>query len=154
MKPKFCYLVLLIKASYRCDGINCLFWKVPKVFNKSQQTLHLSLFFFFLAILYGLRDLSSLIRDRTRAPCSGSAGVLTTGPPRKSLHPLLFKNYTMSSSFKDAPKLQLEPVIILLFPAFFPLQSSNVVLFSSLMISLDCHFPSPWKGWILLNIMK
>ena len=30
-------------------------------------------FFFFLAALCGTRDLSSLIRDQTRAPCSGSA---------------------------------------------------------------------------------
>ena len=30
---------------------------------------------------------------------------------------------------------------------------SNPLIFS-LIISLDCHFPSPWKGWILLDIVK
>ena len=40
--------------------------------------------FFFLAVLLGLQDLSSPIRDRTRALCSRSS-VLITGPPGKSL---------------------------------------------------------------------
>ena len=41
-------------------------------------------FSFFRAAPCGMRDLSSPTRDRTHAPCSGSA-VLTTGPPGKSL---------------------------------------------------------------------
>ena len=40
--------------------------------------------FFFLAVLLSLQDLSSPIRDRTRALCSRSS-VLITGPPGKSL---------------------------------------------------------------------
>ena len=41
-------------------------------------------FFFFLAIPWGLQDLSSLTRDVICAPCSGSR-VLTTGPPGNAL---------------------------------------------------------------------
>ena len=98
-------LVLLTQVSYRSTGIHWLFWKIPLGFNRSQQTLH----------------------------------------------PSLFTKYTMRPSSKDAPELQVEPVIILLFLAFFFF--SNPLIFS-LIISLDCHFPSPWKGWILLDIVK
>ena len=69
---------------------------------------------------------------------------------QQTLHPSLFTKYTMRPSSKDAPELQVEPVIILLFLAFF---SSNPLIFS-LIISLDCHFRSPWKGWILFDITK
>ena len=72
-------LVLLTQVSYRSTGIHWLFWKIPLGFNRSQQTLH----------------------------------------------PSLFTKYTMRPSSKDAPQLQVEPVIILLFLAFFFLQSSN-----------------------------
>ena len=41
-----------------------------KLFN--MEVYHLR-FFFFLAILCGLQDLSSLTRYRTQAPCSGNA---------------------------------------------------------------------------------
>ena len=40
-------------------------------FHHSLISLHLN--FFFLAMLCGMKDLSSLTRDGTRAPCSGSA---------------------------------------------------------------------------------
>ena len=40
--------------------------------------------YLFLAAPCGTRDLSSPTRDRTSAPCIGSTGVLTTGPPGKS----------------------------------------------------------------------
>ena len=42
-------------------------------------------FFFFLAFLHGMRELSSPITDRICVSCSGSSRVLTTGPPGKSL---------------------------------------------------------------------
>ena len=42
-------------------------------------------FFFFLAAPRGVWDLSSLIRDQTRCPLQWKHGVLTTGPPGKSL---------------------------------------------------------------------
>ena len=47
-------------------------------------------FFFFLAPSHGIWDLSSLTRDQTRNPYSGSA-VLTTGPPGESLPLALLK---------------------------------------------------------------
>ena len=47
------------------------------------------LLFIFLATLYSTWDLSSSIRDQTRAPCTGSMGVLTTGPQGESPLPLL-----------------------------------------------------------------
>ena len=40
---------------------------------------------FFFAVLRGLWDLSSLNRDRTFPPLQWERGVLTTGPPGKSL---------------------------------------------------------------------
>ena len=43
----------------------------------------------FSAALHSMWDLSSLTRDRTHTPCSGSI-VLTTGPPGDSLFSLLF----------------------------------------------------------------
>ena len=57
-------------------------------FNFFKLVLVLLLFnylFFFLAAPHGMWDLSSLARDRTRAPCSGST-VLTAGPPGKYHH--------------------------------------------------------------------
>ena len=56
------------------------------------STLLLYIFFSFLATPHGLWDLSSPIRDQTRAPCIGRAESLTTGPPRES--------YPSSSTFK------------------------------------------------------
>ena len=43
--------------------------------------------FFFLAVPCTIRDLSSLTRDQTCDPCSGST-VLTTGSPGKSQEPV------------------------------------------------------------------
>ena len=43
-------------------------------------------FFFFLAVPRGLWGLSSPTRDQTRAPLQWKHGVLTTGPPGKSLN--------------------------------------------------------------------
>lgn len=61
-------------------------------------------FLFSFGLPLDLRDLSSATRtrDRTRAPCRGSAGVLTTGRPRNSLHscfecPNISKNLTPAS---------------------------------------------------------
>ena len=42
-------------------------------------------FFSLLATPRGMQDLSSLTRDQTRAPRQWKQGVLTTGPPGKSL---------------------------------------------------------------------
>ena len=42
------------------------------MFSKILNELSLPFFFFFLAVPCGMRDLSSLTRDRTRAPGSGS----------------------------------------------------------------------------------
>ena len=42
------------------------------------------IYLFIFALLHGMRDLNSLTRDRTHAPCTGSR-VLTTGLPGKSL---------------------------------------------------------------------
>ena len=47
--------------------------------------IYLTFFFFFLATSRLMRHCSSLTRDRTHAPCSGSR-VLTTRPPGKSLY--------------------------------------------------------------------
>ena len=82
------YLMTLDKCKH-CDTITTI--KETDVFNTSQAFLisafnillcsPLRRFFFFLIfkIIYlflakprGMRDLSSLTRDRTRAPCSGS----------------------------------------------------------------------------------
>ena len=54
-------LGVLGKSRYRCDG-----------------------FFFFLATLHSMWDLSSPTRNRTCAPCSRRVRFLTIGPPRKS----------------------------------------------------------------------
>ena len=42
------------------------------IFQALGNILSFFLFFFFLAALRGMRDFSSLTRDRTRDPCSGS----------------------------------------------------------------------------------
>ena len=56
------------------------------VFSDLESILDDSLFIFkkkFLAMPFGMHDLSSPSTDRTWVPCSGNA-VLTTGPPGKS----------------------------------------------------------------------
>ena len=40
--------------------------------------------FFFLTVLHIIHDLSSLTRDRTHIPCSGSMGSLNAEPPGKA----------------------------------------------------------------------
>ena len=37
----------------------------------------------FLAMLCGMQDLSSLIKNRTHVPCKWKRGILTTRPPGK-----------------------------------------------------------------------
>ena len=70
---------------------------------------------YFSVMPHSMRDLSFLIRDRTRTPCSGSA-VFISGPPGQSskIHPLkLYKAMAFSSFTKlyDQPHNQ--------FPEYF-----------------------------------
>ena len=51
------------------------------------------LFFFFLAMLHGVWDLSSLTRDRNQALLHWECGVLTTGPPGKALLAILIRPF-------------------------------------------------------------
>ena len=57
-----------------------------------EKTISFNGYIFFLAMPCGMQDLSSLTRDRTCTPCSGSSGVPTTGPPGNSQWLHFFKS--------------------------------------------------------------
>ena len=63
-------------------------YHVWKVVRREVSKIRLKRIF---AVLCGLRNLSSLIRDENWAPCSGCR-VLTTGPPGKSLTCIVYFN--------------------------------------------------------------
>ena len=54
------------------DPIFTSFGYIPRGGIAGSYANSILIFFFFLATLHGMWDLSSLIRDRTRIPCSGS----------------------------------------------------------------------------------
>ena len=53
--------------------------------GRTVRFFNLKKIYLFMAMLGGLRDLCSPIRDRTCAPLQWKRGVLTTGPPGKPL---------------------------------------------------------------------
>ena len=66
--------------------------------SRIRRTLSfLSSFLPFLAMPCDLWKLSSLTRDQTYGPCTGSKGVLTTGPPRNSQENSFFFKYCTKS---------------------------------------------------------
>ena len=89
----------------------------PNPISGLQRILLLLLFnFYFLAESYSLQDLSSLTRDQTCAPCTGST-FLTTGLTRKScedfynMAAVTFPNLTLNllsslllSSYTEHPR--------------------------------------------------
>ncbi|XP_061049156.1 solute carrier family 49 member 4 isoform X3 [Eubalaena glacialis] len=57
------------------------------------SNMFMGVLLFFLTFYHtgGMQDLSSPTRDRTRAPCTWKCGILTTGPPGKSLFVVLLE---------------------------------------------------------------
>ena len=78
-------------------------------------------FFFFLAMLRGMRDLSSLTRERTHAPCSGSteAWSLNHWTAREVLL-LLFLSLFISFSYSQYRFFLLLPPLTLFLSFLFP----------------------------------
>ena len=100
----------------RGDRTLCLLPPLPGSSQPPASTL-LSLasnylfIYLFLATLRGMRDLSSPTRDRTCCPLHWKHGVLTTGPPGKSLlaTSTLPSSRTLKVTSSEWPSLSTQP---------------------------------------------
>ena len=86
---------------------------------------------------------SSLSRDRTQVPCTGSTGVLVTGPPGKSQH------FSINVYFFHCSKGSLSSGTLfcsLLYPQYLMPALTNIYLNEWMLIPSHCHF------WIYVSI--
>ena len=65
--------------------------------SRMRRTLSFLSFFISPFLGHDLWKLSALTRDQTYGPCTGSKGVLTTGPPRNSQENRFFFKYCTKS---------------------------------------------------------